>query len=69
MYSVMKTGQPYSIYVSKEKFEDHMELLLITENENKHYVLIKDFNRFMFNKTKHEHKEAFLYALSPMFQL
>jgi len=31
--------------------------LLITENENEHYVLIKDFNRFMFNQTKHEHKK------------
>ena len=51
--------QPYPIYVSKEKYEDHMELLLITENENKHYVLIKDFNRFMFNKTKHEHRKHF----------
>ena len=51
--------QPYPIYVSKEKYEDHMELLLITENENKHYVLIKDFNRFMFHKTKHEHRKHF----------
>ena len=51
--------QPYPIYVSKEKYEDHMELLLITENENKHYVLIKDFNRIMFHKTKHEHRKHF----------
>ena len=51
--------QPYPIYTSKEKYEKHMELLLITENDNKHYVLIKDFNRFMFNQTKHEHREHF----------
>ena len=51
--------QPYPIYVSKEKYENHLELLLITENENKHYVLIKDFNRFMFQKTKHEHRKHF----------
>ena len=51
--------QPYPIYVSKEKYEDHMELLLITEKENKHYVLIKDFNRFMYNQTKHEHRKHF----------
>ena len=51
--------QPYPIFVSKEKYEDHMELLLITENENKHYVLIKDFDRFMFNQTKHEHRKYF----------
>ena len=51
--------QPYPIYISKEKYEKHMELLLITEDENKHYVLIKDFNRFMFNQTKHEHRKHF----------
>ena len=27
-----------------------MELLLITENENKHYVLMKDFNRLCLLK-------------------
>ena len=36
-----------------------MNLLLITENENKHYVLIEDFNRFMFNQTKYEGKKHF----------
>ena len=46
MYLDMK---PYPIFVSKEKYEKHMELLLITEDKNKHYVLIKDFNRFMYN--------------------
>ena len=51
--------EPYPIYVSKEKYEDHMELLLITKNENKHYVLIKDFNKFMYNQTKHEHRKHF----------
>ena len=41
-----------------------MELLLITEGENKHYVLIKDFNKFMFNQTKHEHRKRFcMYCL------
>ena len=36
--------QFYPIYVSKKKNEDILNLLLITEDENKHYVLIKDFN-------------------------
>ena len=36
-----------------------MNLLLITEGENKHYVLIKDFNRFMFNQTKYEGRKHF----------
>ena len=51
--------QKFPIYISKEKFTDHMELLLITEGENKHFVLIKDFNKFMFNQTKHEHRKHF----------
>ena len=46
--------QPYPIFVSKEKYDRQMNLLLITENNNKHYMLIKDFNRFMFNQTKYE---------------
>jgi len=34
--------QKFPIYISKERFNDNLNLLLITENENKHYVLIKD---------------------------
>ena len=51
--------QPYPIYISKEKFEDQMNLLLITDDENKHYVLIKDFNKFMYNQTKHRERKHF----------
>ena len=35
-------GQPFPIHISKETFKDQMNLLLITEDEKKHYVLIKD---------------------------
>ena len=34
-------GQPFPINISKETFEDQMNLLLITKDEKKHYVLIK----------------------------
>ena len=38
--------------------------MLITEDEKNHYVLIKDFNRLMFNHTKYEHKKHFcMYCL------
>ena len=47
------------IYVSKECNEDVLNLLLITKDEKKHYVLIKDSNSLMFNKTKHEHRKYF----------
>ena len=52
-------GQPFPIHISKEKFEDQMNLLLITEDEKKHYVLIKDFNVFMYNQTKHKERKHF----------
>ena len=51
--------QFYPIYVSKQNNEKVLNLLLITEGEEKHYVLIKDFNRMMFHKTKHEHRKHF----------
>ena len=51
--------QPYPIYVSKEKYQDHMELLMITKGEKKHYVLMKDFNKFMYNQTKHKERKHF----------
>jgi len=101
--------QPYPVYVSKEKFKDQMNLLLITgegeelvrgkpsnkdlsaglvlqtfskrndsfededdeENDSylkktfiRHYVLIKDFNKFMYNQTKHKERKHFcMYCL------
>ena len=54
-----ENGQPFPIHISKEIFEDQMILLLITEDEKKHYVLIKDFNAFMYNQTKHKEKKHF----------
>ena len=55
---VMKKGQPFPIHISKETFEDQMNLLLITKDEKKHYVLTKDFNAFMYNQSKHEEKST-----------
>ena len=47
-----ENGLVFSIYVSDQKFEDSMDLLLLIDNDKSHYVYIKDFNRFMFHKTK-----------------
>ena len=56
--------QAYPIYVSKEKYNNCMNLLLITKDKNKHYVLIKDFNKFMYNQTKHKERKHFcMYCL------
>ena len=49
--------QPYPICISKEQFDDVLNLLLISENENTHYCLITDFNRFMFHQTNHKNKK------------
>ena len=49
----------YENYISNEKFENCMDLLLITDEHKSHYVYIKDFNRFMCNKTKNKNKKHF----------
>ena len=49
----------YPIFISKQKFEDSMDLLLLYEDDKSHYVYIKDFNTFMFHKTKNKNKKWF----------
>ena len=49
----------YPVYLSDQKFDDYLDLLLISNNFTSHYVYIKDFNRLIFNKTKHERKKYF----------
>ena len=59
-----ENGQPFPIHISKETFEDQMNLLLITKDEKKHYVLIKVFNVFMYNQSKHKERKHFcMYCL------
>ena len=49
---------------SKETFEDQMNLLLITEDEKKHYVLIKDFDKFTSTQSRHKERKHFcMYCL------
>ena len=49
----------FPIYVSDQKFEDSMDLLLLIDDDKSHYVYIKDFDRFMFHKTKNKNKKCF----------
>ena len=49
----------YPVYLSDQKFRDSMDLSLISDNFKCHYVYIKDFERFMFNKTKYKSKKYF----------
>ena len=49
----------FPIYVSDQKFEDSMDLLLLFDDDKSRYVYIKDFDRFMFHKTKNKNKKWF----------
>ena len=41
-----------------------MNILLITEGEKKHYVLIEDFNSLVYHRTKHKARKYFcMYCL------
>ncbi len=52
----------YPKYVTKEKGrKHHVNLLCISNDQNSHYVLIKDFSKLMFTFTKHQHKQHFCY--------
>ena len=56
--------QPYLIHISKETFEDQINLLLITEDEKKHYILINDFDKFIYNQSRHKERKHFcMYCL------
>ena len=49
----------FPIYISSQKFENSKDLLLIIDGDKSHYVYIRDFNRFMFHKTKNKNKKYF----------
>ena len=57
----------YPLYISKNSYNETLNLLLITEKDKSHYVFIKDFNRLMFSKTKHRDKKTLLYAMFTKF--
>ena len=49
----------FPIYISDEKFEDLMDFLLLIDDDKLHYVYIKDFDRFIFHKTKNKNEQWF----------
>ena len=42
----------YRIYTSKQTLEKHVDLLLLSNFKNPHYVLNKDFDKFMTKQNK-----------------
>ena len=66
-YLVLKKGNHSLSMYQKKNSKNQMNILLITEGEKRHNVLIKDFNRFMYNQTKHKERNI-LYALFTLFK-
>ena len=54
-----KNKTVYPVYLSDQKFDDSVDLLLISNEFVSHYVYIKDFDRLMVNKIKHKGKKCF----------
>ena len=49
----------FPIYISGQKFENSMDLLLIINESKSRYIYVKDFDRFIFHKTKNKNKKYF----------
>ena len=54
-----ENGLTYPVYVSDQKFGDSMDSLLISDENKSFHGYIKDFYRFMCNKTKNKNKKYF----------
>ena len=59
--------EKHSIYVPKKCEEKHVNLLLIGKEGKRRYVLIKDFNTFMYDQTLHRGRKHFLSILCTSF--
>ena len=57
--SCYENGLTYLVYVSNQKFRDCMDLMLISDENESHYVYINNFDSFMCNKTKNKNKKHF----------
>ena len=51
------------MYQKKYNEEKHVDLLLIEEKGKSHYVLVKHFNKFMYNHTLHDGKKNCRFCL------
>ena len=50
----------YPIHISDQTFKNSIDLLVIFDGDKSHYAYIKDFDRFMFSKTKNNNKKILL---------
>ena len=51
--------EKFPIYVSKNTFERHGDLLLIKKENQPYYALIKVFNTFLYKQTLHRDRKHF----------
>ena len=49
----------YPLYITKSKYNIHVDLLYISNEKTNHYCLIKDFNKLMNGFTKHTNRKFF----------
>ena len=49
-----ESKQACPVYIPNQKFENFMDLLIISDKIKSHYLYLKDFNKFMSNKTKNK---------------
>ena len=49
----------YPLYISKKVCDKTCEMLLVSDENKTHYIYIKDFDRLMFNTTKHSNSKNF----------
>ena len=64
-----ENGLVFPIYVSDQKFEDSIDLLLLIDDNKSHYVYMKDFDRFMFHKTKNKNEKWFCKSCLQCFNI
>ncbi|XP_069134583.1 uncharacterized protein [Argopecten irradians] len=56
-------GSLFPIHVTKQRFERHVDLLLISDGRKSHFCWIKDLNRLLNNQKSDSHRHFFLYLL------
>ena len=59
MYLIMKIDQFFQFMFQIKNLKTRKDLLLLIDDNKSHYVYIKDFDRFMFHKTKNKNKKWF----------
>ena len=56
--------EKHPIYVSKKCYDEkHVDFLLIGEEKKRHYILIKDFNTFMYDHTLYRGQNIFVFII------